>query len=81
MKLALLIKAIHVEVDAENCEHGHAELKRLFPTQSALAFPLRIRLRLTSELTNLSIRSKMKVGRLRARQSNFSAVIQSVTTL
>ncbi|WP_288992759.1 hypothetical protein, partial [uncultured Marinobacter sp.] len=80
MDPALLTRALHVEVDAENAEDDHAALKRLFPTQSATAFPLNIRLRLIPELTNLAIRSKTKVGRLRARQANFTAAIQSVTT-
>jgi hypothetical protein len=61
----LLIRALHIEVDAETADHDYAALKRLFPTQSTSAFPLNVRLRLTPELTNLSLRSKMKVAHLR----------------
>jgi hypothetical protein len=50
--------------------YDNEQLQKAYPTRtrSVIAFTLNTRLRLIPELTNLSTRSKIKVGRLRARE-------------
>jgi hypothetical protein len=63
-----------------NWEYDNEQPQKAYPTQSVGAFPLNTCLRFIPELTNLSTRSKLKVGRLRARQLNVCAAFRSVTT-
>ena len=77
----LQIRAIHIEANSADTVAAKTWIKRTYGSQSTGPFPNGIRMRLVPELTPLTnTYTRVKIDRLRARQSAFTKGVLRATT-